>query len=251
MLVALESAGAGAEEYGAALRSFSGDLQGARSGQDFRRLIGDLVASTRAMGERVNRLQAQLGESKSEISRLHDNLANARNEALTDALTGVGNRHAFERALAAAAAAAREAHDPLSLIMLDLDLFKRINDTYGHQIGDLVLKLLGQMLIRSIKGRDTAARYGGEEFAVILPDTALADAISVAEQVRLAVANKKIVRKGSGEEIGPVTLSLGVAMYRPREPLADFVARADAALYAAKQRGRNQVVSETQLVAAA
>jgi len=251
MLGAIETAGAGAEEYGAALKDFSGGLQGARSGQDFRKLVGDLIASTRAMSGRVIDLQTQLNDSKSEISRLHDNLASARTQALTDALTGIGNRHAFERTLAAAAAEAREDNAPLSLVMLDLDHFKRINDTYGHPIGDLVLKLVGQMLTKSIKGQDTAARYGGEEFAVILPNTARDNAVTVAEQIRQAVANKKIVRKGSGQEIGPVTLSLGVAQYRPHEPLADLVARADAALYAAKQGGRNRVLTEIEVVAAA
>ncbi|MGE0745484.1 MAG: GGDEF domain-containing protein [Rhodospirillales bacterium] len=251
MMTAIETAGAGAEEYGAALKTFSGGLQGARSGQDFRTLVGDLIASTRAMGERVNHLQSQLNESKGEISQLRDNLAAARTQALTDPLTAIGNRLAFERALAAAAAEAREANEPLSLVMLDLDHFKRINDSYGHPIGDLVLKLVGHTLTKSIKGADTAARYGGEEFAVILPNTARDNAVTVAEQIRLAVANKKIVRKGSGQEIGPVTLSLGVAQYRSHEPLTELVARADAALYTAKQTGRNRVVTELEVVAAA
>ncbi|MBM3487759.1 MAG: GGDEF domain-containing protein [Alphaproteobacteria bacterium] len=251
MLSAMNSAGEDAAEYGARLKSFTGDIQGVRSVADFEKLIAGLVASTRAMGEHVNHLQTRLSESTSQIGQLQTNLARARAEAMTDALTGVANRHGFDRALRLATEVATQERQALSLIMMDLDHFKRFNDTYGHPIGDQVLKLVGRTLISSIKGQDTAARYGGEEFAVILPATDIKSAAVVAENIRQSVAKKRIVRKDSGEALGSISLSLGIGQYKLGEPMADLIERAVAALYAAKHRGRNRVVTEAELSAAA
>jgi diguanylate cyclase len=142
-----------------------------------------------------------------------------------------------------AAIEAMDTGDPLSLLLLDIDHFKQFNDTYGHTIGDQVLKLLGGTLRDSIKGQDTAARYGGEEFAVILPRTAATDAAKLAENIRQRITNKSVVNRKTGGTLGRVSVSIGVAQMRLGEPIRRFVERADQALYTAKRTGRNRVVS--------
>jgi diguanylate cyclase len=172
-----------------------------------------------------------------------------RREAVTDALTGIGNRKFFEERMREGAREAMETGEPLALLFMDIDHFKRFNDTFGHQLGDQVLRLVAKTLVESVKGRDTTARYGGEEFAIMLPQTRLVDALRLAEQIRNTMMRRKIVSKNSGEDFGTITLSIGVSAYRPGEALGDMVRRADAALYYAKRNGRNRVASETDLVA--
>ena len=128
--------------------------------------------------------------------------------------------------------------------MVDVDHFKKFNDTWGHATGDQVLRLVAQCFKGNTKGRDTAARYGGEEFVVVLPQTSVDNAITVADQIRRSVESKKIVKRSTGETLGSITLSLGVAKYIPGEPIAETIDRADACLYAAKRAGRNRVMSE-------
>jgi diguanylate cyclase len=139
---------------------------------------------------------------------------------------------------------ARSEDTPLCLFMCDIDHFKRFNDTFGHQTGDQVLRLVGGCLAENVKGRDTAARYGGEEFAVVLPHTALDDAVFVANVIRRAVESKKLVKKTTGDILGSISISLGVAQLGPDDDKASLIARADACLYGAKHAGRNRVVSE-------
>jgi diguanylate cyclase len=132
----------------------------------------------------------------------------------------------------------------LSLLLADIDRFKAFNDSHGHQIGDEVLRAVGRVLKDLVKGRDTPARCGGEAFAVILPDTALADALKIAEQIRARLAGCEPRNLETGEGYGRVTLSLGVAQYRLGEPLGELIQRADRALYRAKRAGRNRVAAE-------
>ena len=160
---------------------------------------------------------------------------------MTDSLTGLFNRKAFDERLALATADSLEGGGTLCLLLIDIDHFKRFNDTWGHQVGDQVLRLVGECLRMNVKGKDTAARYGGEELAIILPDTAIDDAVTLAEQIRKAIGSMNIVKKKSREAIGPVTVSIGAAQFRHGETPDDFVARADHALYAAKEAGRNRV----------
>ncbi len=134
--------------------------------------------------------------------------------------------------------------EPLSLLILDIDHFKKFNDTYGHQLGDQVLRLVARTLTDSLKGRDTPARFGGEEFVIILPQTRLGNAVTVTEQLRRTMMRHKVVRKNTGDEYGVITISIGASCYRAGEPLTDLVRRADAALYHAEHTGRNRVVSE-------
>jgi diguanylate cyclase (GGDEF)-like protein len=156
--------------------------------------------------------------------------------ALTDSLTGCMNRRSFEMQLERDLRLATRMRQPVSLIMLDIDHFKRVNDSFGHDAGDAALRFLADVLRDELRGVDTAARYGGEEFAVILPQANLEGALIVAERLRARIETTEI------PEIGHITASLGIATF----PLhansrAQLVSTADQALYEAKHEGRNRI----------
>jgi diguanylate cyclase len=134
---------------------------------------------------------------------------------------------------------------PLSLLMFDIDHFKSFNDSYGHLTGDQVLRLVGLSLKHVIKGQEVTARYGGEEFAVVLPNTALRQALTVADHIRRTVMAKELKKKSTGEILGRVTISVGVSMLKPGDDTDALIGRADACLYAAKRNGRNRVICES------
>ncbi len=164
--------------------------------------------------------------------------AELRNLAVTDTLTGVWNRrHGTE--LLAADLSARRPGQALSLLMLDIDHFKTINDTFGHQAGDHVLIEIASRLRRSLRGSDMVARWGGEEFVVLLRDCALPDALRLAEDIRAAIAELPFGAMGS------LTVSVGVAEARASEDLTTWLERADQALYRAKRSGRNEVAADS------
>ena len=207
-------------------------------------MVADIIEETETMGERSRTLHQRVQDSASEISNLRQELRDSRCDAMTDGLTGVANRKCFDQSLYQAIGYASESGDSLSLVFADLDHFKSFNDTHGHQLGDQVLKLVAKTLHDLVKGKDTPARYGGEEFAIILPDTTSGGATAVAENIRKSVASKRTVKKGSDEQIGNITMSMGVTSYQPGESAAEFVERADQALYTAKKLGRNGVICE-------
>lgn len=154
--------------------------------------------------------------------------------ATTDALTGLNNRRMFDHSLQLELAIVERRETPLSLLVLDVDHFKRINDTHGHEVGDTVLVAIAQVLSGCARVIDIVARVGGEEFAVILPNTDTPGALEVAERMRTAVAQATWLAQ-------PATISIGVATLQPAEDASSLYARADAALYAAKAAGRNRV----------
>jgi diguanylate cyclase (GGDEF)-like protein len=159
-------------------------------------------------------------------------------KAMIDGLTGLYNRAHFEQRIEAELSLARRTGRPLSCVMLDVDHFKRINDTYGHLMGDDVLRSLAAMLVESCRTEDVVCRYGGEEFALLLPNTPALGATVIAERVREAVEERPF--RTLKTEVS-VTCSLGVAQAAPTE--TNPIERADAALYQAKREGRNRVVS--------
>jgi diguanylate cyclase len=202
-----------------------------------------LLAGTQAMQASVATLKSKLDTSQQEIDTLRKEVARARDASLTDGLTGLVNRRGFDQALTdcLASAGAKGGAEGPCLLMGDIDHFKKINDTYGHLFGDKVIRAVATVIKDNVKGRDTAARYGGEEFVVLLPDTSLNGAQVLAEQIRSAIERGRIKRSGSDEAMARVTLSLGVTRYQPGEPHTAFIERADRALYASKQNGRNRV----------
>ena len=207
-------------------------------------IVESLTKSTREMRETNRALRDRLRLSKSEISDLQQSLEAIRAESLTDPLTGLGNRKYFDRSIDVAVENALASGEPLSLLMFDIDHFKSFNDSYGHLTGDQVLRLVGMSLKQTIKGQDITARYGGEEFAVVLPNTALRQALTVADHIRRAVMAKELKKKSTGEILGRVTISVGVSMLKPGDDTDSLIERADACLYAAKRNGRNRVICE-------
>jgi two-component system cell cycle response regulator len=173
---------------------------------------------------------------------LRDNFHASIEMAITDALTGLHNRRYLESHLAALADQAVRRAQPLALMMLDIDFFKAINDSYGHDAGDEVLREFAARIRKAIRGIDLACRYGGEEFVVVMPETDLRVAERVAERLRRAVAGAPFVVERGDRKID-VTLSIGIAELEGREPPAATLKRADQALYRAKLDGRNRVVS--------
>ncbi len=243
----LSAAGRDQSAYGEKLAGFSDRLADGGEAGDVADLVKGLLAETSEIIEKNQTLESRLGESSQEIDDLRQHLEEVQREAMTDGLTGIANRKSFDMRLSEAAAQATEQGESLCLLLTDIDHFKKFNDTYGHRVGDEVLRVVGRMLREGVKGRDTPARYGGEEFAVILPQTVLEDAVIVADQIRLKLASKELKNTKSGKSFGTVTLSIGVAQFRYGETLDDLIQRADAGLYQAKREGRNRVVDETAL----
>ncbi|HEX7290321.1 MAG TPA: diguanylate cyclase, partial [Conexibacter sp.] len=211
-----------------------GVLSVARRGRPFSDAERELVAS----------LARQTGLSLENVD-LHDQV---RRQAVTDELTRLSNHRRFQEVIAAEAAAARRFDQSIALLMLDIDDFKRVNDTYGHQQGDLVLREVAAVLLACSREVDEPARYGGEELAVALQQTDLAGAEAIAERVRTAVEALALPRLDGQGSLG-VTVSCGVAASTDGDPVA-LVAAADAALYAAKRTGKNRTVRADALVAA-
>jgi two-component system, cell cycle response regulator len=189
----------------------------------------ELLAHIRA-GKRIVDLQKELLESNRRLALL----------SITDGLTQLFNHRHFQEELARAFEESRRYERPLSLALIDLDFFKKINDDYGHAAGDQVLQAVSRIFHESIRSSDLAARYGGEEFAVMMPETDREDAVAFAEKIRTALEAKPI-QTDAGEV--PVTVSIGIATV-PRSALAsarELIEAADRALYRAKRNGRNQV----------
>jgi len=243
----IDRAGQDAARYGKALESAGDEIENTKSDHDLSKVVGRLLSETRSAVDRTRAVEDQLSQASGEIQQLRKELETAQTEANVDALTGLANRKNFDSMLARGTEEAKKDNHPLSLLVLDVDHFKKFNDTYGHQVGDQVLKLLGAVLKNNVKGQDTAARYGGEEFAVILPNTSLDNALKVAETIRVQVAGKSVVQRNSGEKLGQITISIGVAQYVRGETMEQVIHRADQALYCAKGTGRNRVVSEREL----
>lgn len=233
--------GAMVRDVGQALGSFATAVQDIRGSDEVHQAALTLSSASAEASERLVAMEQLFSASVKRITDLRQRLAKAEQDATRDALTGLANRRLFDSSLQRAALRAGADKSPLCLAMLDIDHFKKFNDTYGHPVGDHVLRLFAMVLKESIKGRDTAARYGGEEFAIILPGASLSGAVSLAEQIRMVLEQRPIMNRSTGKRLGVVTCSIGVAQYRPGEPVGDLLERADKALYAAKRDGRNCV----------
>jgi len=231
--------------YDATLSGAAQKLAGPVMPSQLQKVVETLARSTREMRETNKALESRLALSKSEISNLQQSLEAIRAESFTDPLTGLGNRKFFDRSIEVAVKNAVQSGQPLTLMMFDIDHFKSFNDSFGHLTGDQVLRLVGMALRQSIKGQDITARYGGEEFAVLLPNTPLRQALTVADHIRRAIMAKELKKKSTGEILGRVTISVGVSMLKPGDDTNSLIERADACLYAAKRNGRNRVICET------
>ena len=193
------------------------------------------------MQKSMEQLQQEFIAKSEDMDKLKKELEQVRKQASTDALTGLYNRTTFFNSMEEIEAAAGSTTNPYCVVMIDIDNFKRVNDTFGHLVGDKVIRFVADSLRQSIKGQDCAARFGGEEYAMILPETRLKDAVTLCNKIRRNIALANLVRSGTKEPIGQITISVGVAENHPGESRMDLMARADEALYRSKQDGRNRV----------
>lgn len=231
------------EHYGKNLQKTVQMMKGTDDPGTIRTAVSGLVQDTQKMMETSNRLHDELDKSARVIHELQRNLEIVRREAMTDGLTGLSNRKAFDQEIKRVLHEAKAQSQAFTLLMVDIDHFKSFNDNYGHQVGDQVLRLVGRTLIEGIKGRDFAARYGGEEFAIILPDSNIMAGMAVGNSLRKAIAQKDVMNRNTGEKLGRITMSVGVAEYTVGESPEEMIERADSALYTAKHNGRNQVAA--------
>ncbi|HHG90351.1 MAG TPA: diguanylate cyclase, partial [Devosia sp.] len=202
--------------------------------------VNDFINSPVEKHELAARVRTQVRRQRYAV-RLRESVNNTLALAVIDGLTGLYNRRYFDRHLHLMMERAQEQQRDLALLILDIDLFKPVNDKYGHSVGDKVLKEFASRLLRSVRGVDLACRYGGEEFVVLMPDTNQQRANTVAERVRGAIADMEFsIEPGLG--VG-ITVSIGVALInREGDTPESLLKRADRALYRAKKMGRNRVV---------
>jgi diguanylate cyclase len=237
----IEAATGSAATYQENLAEAHHKLGAPASRETLRAIVQSLVQSTKAMEQRNGSLETALRISRQVIENMQREVDEIRSESLRDPLTSLANRKHFEMILEQAIGETDTGEDPCSVLLMDIDHFKQFNDGHGHQVGDEVLRLMARHLRESLKGLDVAARYGGEEFAVLLPKTDLARAKMVAENIRAAIAKKVVRKRSTGESLGQVTVSIGVAEHQRGEDSESLIGRADAALYQAKRAGRNVV----------
>lgn len=234
--------------FASELREIGDGLSGEADGAQLNRLIDRAVQATNAALDHSAELKERFSALAVEMRDVRGRLERLQEEARSDALTGVLNRLAFKEELEGLPAAMQEDSHAPCLLVIDIDHFKGVNDTYGHLAGDYVLGVVAQELKASVRGRDLVARYGGEEFVVMLRDTPRSGCMAVAENVRAGIARARIELPADlgHEQALAVTVSIGGAWYRDGETAETLVDRADRALYRSKEEGRDRVSWESQ-----
>jgi diguanylate cyclase len=203
-----------------------------------------LIEDNRDMRDRLDNVRNQLEESRLQVVQLQTNLERAEEAGLRDVVTAIGNRRFFDASFMEEVEKARRLGDHICLALADIDRFKHVNDRFGHLVGDRLLRLFANILVQNVRGQDKVARFGGEEFALIFPGARLNEAVTAVERIRVVLESKQWTLEPSGERVGKVTASFGVARLRADEAATDLLRRADERLYEAKVRGRNRVVAD-------
>ncbi len=203
-------------------------------------VLQQILQDTRDMVRNNLDLQTRMQETNNEIQQVKKELESVKAIAEKDALTGLKNRGSFDQKVDSTVYGKQQ--DNSFLIILDIDHFKRVNDNFGHLVGDRVIRYVSALLLQIIGKDKHIARFGGEEFAIILHNENKESITSLCNKVRIAMGNSKLQRKDSGETIGQVTLSVGITQLNSDDSVESFIGRADKALYEAKETGRNKVV---------
>jgi diguanylate cyclase len=229
--------------FSSELNEIATTLAGDVSAKQLDELMDRAVRATKKALEQGKDLKQRLSALASEMEDVRGKLDRSQKEARADALTGLHNRLAFQEELAALPRfASQDTHAPC-LLIIDVDFFKRVNDNYGHLVGDHVLRAVAREIKACVSGRDMVARFGGEEYAVLLRDTLRSGCMAVAEHVRAGIA-RLMIKPPEGilaDELIAVTASIGGAWFREQETPEALVDRADRTLYLSKQEGRNRV----------
>jgi diguanylate cyclase len=229
--------------YSVSLENAGRNLIELTSPEQLRVAIGFLITENNKMRKETNDLQSNLNESHQQIENLRENLEVAEETGMRDPLTSLWNRRAFDHMLELQVETAIKNNTPTCLILVDVDHFKKVNDSFGHLIGDEILRLVSNTITKNVKGRDFVARFGGEEFALILPQTSLENGLKLATQIRHQLEIQKWFVSKRNEPVGTITASFGVAQLQLGESKDVFIGRADSKLYEAKLAGRNRVAS--------
>ncbi|MBI5895251.1 MAG: GGDEF domain-containing protein [Desulfobacterales bacterium] len=233
-----------AEEYNTVLTESVDKLSDDLSAETIKLILDEILGETKAINGYGLEIQRKLQETTIELETMQREFERAKMEASTDFLTGTANRKALKENLERLARNAVQEDKPLSLLLLDIDHFKKFNDEHGHLVGDEVLKFVAKKIKEYVRGRDFIARYGGEEFVVLLPSTPLGGAKILAENIRRFFDQANLKTMDNSKVLGRITLSIGAARYRHGEAIEEFIDRADKALYHAKTIGRNNVTTE-------
>lgn len=229
------------EEYSKSLREARRNLENTLAPGQVNVVISFLLTKNAEMQKESALLKQRLEQSQKQVKELRAKLTEALDQGMRDPLTDLGNRRRFDLALAHEVAEAHRNGSKLALVLCDLDHFKSINDKFGHQVGDSILRLFATLLLNNVKGRDIAIRYGGEEFALILPDTDIEGAKNVTENIRRNLESSNWRVTTTLKPIGKVTASFGVAELEENESVQQLIQKADRRLYLAKRSGRNRV----------
>ncbi|MGE3690870.1 MAG: diguanylate cyclase [Novosphingobium sp.] len=225
-------------DYSSALQAHVGELeQVSKAGV----VISELASIAKVMLERTREIEQEMSRSELQTRALQSSLDEARRKADMDHLTGLPNRRAFESVLERELAAAREAGEPLCVAFCDIDYFKKVNDTHGHDAGDRVLKVVAQMLSKISDDKCHVARHGGEEFVVLFRGKTPKEAQRVLDDAREAMAERRLVNRATDVPFGKITFSGGIADVLAYSGHREALKAADDALYAAKAAGRNQI----------
>ncbi|MBU0514196.1 MAG: GGDEF domain-containing protein [Proteobacteria bacterium] len=232
--------------YSASLAKFAAEIEQAQNVEDISRVLAAILDESQRVREANQAYQKAIRRQTQDVDTALGRLKSLELEATTDALTGLSNRRAFDREIEREFSRAKRYGNQFGLIFGDLDEFKRINDAYGHQIGDTTLKEVARLIRHIVREMDFTARYGGEELVIIVPGTSLDGARRLAERLRLAIAGTDFAV--NGEDFYSLTISLGVAVVSPEDTSpADVIRRADQALYLSKRRGKNRICTEADL----
>ncbi|MBN4079322.1 diguanylate cyclase [Beggiatoa alba] len=241
----LDKVGRESQAYSENLGDAASQLQAGIESVTTADIIVRLIDETVRMQVASQVMQEELAQTNEDLSRLRTEFKRVRRESLVDPLTGIRNRRAFDISLNECCEQAKIGGEALCMLLVDIDHFKKVNDSHGHVLGDAVLKQVASAIDESVRGGDVLARYGGEEFVVLLPNTPMEGAERVADNICNKVRNLKMDSRTVGKNIGQVTVSVGVALFYAEESREQFVARADTALYRAKESGRNRVCTHS------
>ncbi len=237
-----------AEDYESSISNTATRLSEDVSIQEIKDVVGIIINETKALAGFGEKTKQKLKETTEELEELQIKFEQAKTDALVDFLTGAPNRKAFDETLIRYTKKAESDHKDLCLLIIDIDHFKKFNDEFGHVVGDDVLIFVANKIKGLVRGQDFLARFGGEEFVIILPETALAGAMTVAEHIRHFFAQAKLKTVKTSKPLGKITASIGIACYQSGESMEEFIKRSDQALYFAKESGRNQVATESDLI---
>ncbi len=233
--------------HGKNLSELADQISNAHDYTEIKDVVDQMIVETKELVNSGKRLQTRMKISSDDLKQLQQDLEKSQQEAQTDVLTSLLNKRGFEKRFELERIRAKQNEMPFSLIMVDIDHFKKVNDTFGHLVGDSLLKSIAAMLKSHLRKNDIASRYGGEEFLILLPETGVEGAKAAGQKISDTLSAKEWKLKESGESMGKVTVSMGIALYKLNEPEEALIKRVDDALYLAKNRGRNLIVTEDEL----